>query len=238
MEHIFHSLGDIALRRVYKFVLKQTIGKYLKDDLLLDQLQVKTREGVIEIRDLALDSDQLNLALESLPFTISSASVNLIEAHISYSKLLTESCRFVVDRITVNVEANVKDNNVSSNGLFPSDCDNGQHISEIDGVRGEASVAISEEAEEGLTFIAQWIEIVVAKLRVEIRHIDFQFSSSKGRSLMLHLSDLNFCNGDPSIMSNSSSLDASRNVMNSVDLAQSLLSSCKVCHFVTIVFMN
>ncbi len=238
MEHIFHSLGDIALRRVYKFVLKQTIGKYLKDDLLLDQLQVKTREGVIEIHDLALDSDQLNVTLESLPFTITSASVNLIEAYLSYSKLLTESCRFVVDRITVNLEAKVKDSNVSSNGLFPPDCDTGQHVSENDRIGSEASVTISEEAEEGLTFIAQWIEIVVAKLRMDIRHIDFQFSSSKARSLMLQLSDLSFCNSDPSIMSNSSSLDASRNVMNSVDLAQSLLSSSKVCRYVAFGLMK
>lgn len=235
MEYIFHSLSDIALRRVYKFVLKQTIGKFLKDDLLIDQLQVKTREGIVRIHDLALDCGKLNSEIEELPISISSASINLIEAHISYSTLLTESCRFVIDTITIHVEpteptvgqkATVTSNTSGNKISSPlTENDTAQQRDTPEGV------PISDEAEEGLSFIAQWIEIIVAKLCIEINNIEIIFNSSKERGLRgisLSLVDLRFLNSDPSLFNTATSLEASRSVMNSIDLAQSLLSSTKV----------
>jgi hypothetical protein len=233
MDYIFHSLSDIALRRVYKFVLKQTIGKYLKDDLLIDQLKVQTREGIIRINDLELDCIKLNDEIGHLPFSIAKASINEIEAFVSYSTLLTESCRFVVDTITINVEPNSRFT-PSGLGLSETDspkfCDASTHLDQDTG--------ISDEAEEGLTFIAQWIEIIVAKLRIAVKNIAIQLNPVKGRGVSLCLSDLQFWNSDPSILSNANSIDASHHMMNSIDLAQSLLSSSKVSNFVVVLHFS
>ena len=44
-----------ALRRAFKFLLKRALGRFLRDDLDAEQLDVALGSGVFEIRDAALD---------------------------------------------------------------------------------------------------------------------------------------------------------------------------------------
>ena len=54
-----------ASKRLYKFILKRLIGKFLADDLDFDQLDVKPMSGEVQLSDLALNVDLLNEALHS-----------------------------------------------------------------------------------------------------------------------------------------------------------------------------
>ncbi|KAJ0401611.1 hypothetical protein ATCC90586_007053 [Pythium insidiosum] len=55
------QLTDPALKRLYKFVLKRLIGRFLADDEIdLDQLDVHLRSGRLELCDLMLSAEMLN----------------------------------------------------------------------------------------------------------------------------------------------------------------------------------
>ena len=60
METFFNKLTDIGLRRLYKFILKRTIGVYLESELLIEQLEVSSREGLVTLNDLKLNCDLIN----------------------------------------------------------------------------------------------------------------------------------------------------------------------------------
>lgn len=52
--------ADWALRRVLKFVLKRSVGRYLQTELDLEQLDVQLGSGAVELRSVLLDCDRLN----------------------------------------------------------------------------------------------------------------------------------------------------------------------------------
>jgi hypothetical protein len=60
MESFFSKLTDIGLRRLYKFILKRTIGIYLESELLIEQLHVSSRDGMVTLNDLKLSCDLIN----------------------------------------------------------------------------------------------------------------------------------------------------------------------------------
>lgn len=55
--------ADWALRRVLKFVLKRSLGRYLQTELDLDQLDVQLAAGAVELRSVLLNCDTISAAL-------------------------------------------------------------------------------------------------------------------------------------------------------------------------------
>ena len=77
--NLLEKLTDIGLRRLYKFVLKRSIGRYLDEELRLDQVKVQSRDGLVTINNVGLNCDVLNeeimnLSVESA-FILKRASV-------------------------------------------------------------------------------------------------------------------------------------------------------------------
>jgi hypothetical protein len=165
MDYVFNQLTDITLRRLYKFILKRTIGKYLEDDLLIDQLQVISREGKVKLKNIKFNVAVINEEFfADAPVKLVSVKIEELEVHVAYKTLLTESCRFVVSQAEVVFEPNsgkseTKTTN-STKGVESSD----QNESD-DGPLSDND-AVSEDSQKGLSFIAHWIEIVVARLQV------------------------------------------------------------------------
>ena len=93
---------DASLKRIYKFILKRSIGRYLKDDLVMEQLNVNSRSGEIFVSDLELDNTQLNEDfLSSQPFRIISATVKLLDARLSYALLSGEGSLLSVNGVEI-----------------------------------------------------------------------------------------------------------------------------------------
>ena len=88
---LLDSLFFSPLKRLYAFILKKSIGKFLKSPLLLDQLDVQLNAGVVELRDLELSVEALNELCVDLPVSVVCASVSLIRLRIPWHSLLTES---------------------------------------------------------------------------------------------------------------------------------------------------
>lgn len=101
----FKQLTDPALKRLYKFVLKRMIGRFLAaDELDLDQLDVHLRSGRLELCDLLLDADVLNAELceaQGLPFRVKKGYLGSVRVAISYANIMSESCLVEIDDIEV-----------------------------------------------------------------------------------------------------------------------------------------
>lgn len=202
MDGIFRSITDNSLRRIYKFILKRVLGRYLRDELLVEQVVVQSREGVVLLRDLVLNADIINDDfLFATPFKIVSASVKEIRIYISYSSLLTESCKFEVDSVDLFVQIEQEDGRRKSR----EEDENGN----VSGAEEEQEQATLEEvpsfgadtAQEGLGYLAYWIQIVIAKLKAHINHVAIHIlppkASHTSLSLRVDLFDLAFHNTDP-----------------------------------------
>lgn len=59
------SATDWALKRVLKFLLKRSLGRYLRNELDLQQLDVQLGSGTLELRDVLLNCDNINQQLVS-----------------------------------------------------------------------------------------------------------------------------------------------------------------------------
>ena len=101
--NIFSSITDIGLRRVYKFVLQRVLGPFLDDDLLLDQVSLSSRDGRVEIDDIALSCEQLNGFLGDAPFRLRSCKLGHLAATLSYSNMLEDGISLTVSGVILEI---------------------------------------------------------------------------------------------------------------------------------------
>eukprot|EP00644_Phytophthora_capsici_P016491 jgi/Phyca11/536388/estExt2_fgenesh1_pg.C_PHYCAscaffold_520036 len=169
----FKQLTDPALKRLYKFVLKRMIGRFLTDELDLDQLDVHLRSGRLELCDLLLNADVLNAELceaQGLPFKVKKGYLGSVRVAISYASIMSESCLVEIDDIEII--------------LVPLDPDEVQTRQSFTGNPEERQDKVEQKAEqktippepvdeisqEGLDFVASWIEQVTSKIKTGEQH--------------------------------------------------------------------
>jgi hypothetical protein len=226
--NFFGSLTDAALRRVYKFVLKRSIGKYLQDEFVLDQVEVKTREGTIKLYDLNFNVNELNEEfLYAFPIKLESLTINELEVHLSYLNILQESCQFFVDTVELSfVKGNVlaTPTDISSDGNAHKVFSNTNSTSREHEDRDD--ISFSSDGQSGLNFIAHWVEVILSRLRIQVNKAIVRIvSDAEGTEFCLELRSLNFLNGDPSTDSmQSSSLQYSSALIGNSSLKSSFLS--------------
>jgi len=80
-----------ALRRAFKFLLKRALGRFLRDDLDAERLDVALGSGVFEIRDAALDRAALDQLLAAgnaaIPARVRSARVGRLRVTVPWHSL-------------------------------------------------------------------------------------------------------------------------------------------------------
>nr|CCA27528.1 autophagyrelated protein putative [Albugo laibachii Nc14] len=183
------QLTDPALKRLYKFVLKRLIGRYLAhDELDLDQLDVHVRAGKIELCDLKLNADVLNAEWFdfwsspsqkkgfSAPFRIEKGYIGSVRVTISYAKILTESCTVEFDDIELLLVPNKvqscsdpkHDRPVEESAHMNSSNDSDpKSIENSERVESQRDLI----SQEGLDFVASWIEQVTARIKVTVSNV-------------------------------------------------------------------
>jgi hypothetical protein len=223
------DLTDIGLRRVYKFVLKRLLGKYLYDEIILEQISVNSRDGKVSLCDLNFDPTVLNEDIPpDIPFEFVSLFVNRLEATISYRNILSESCVFSADEVLIvlrNVDTTVVRQCCSQ--PFGSAADSSDK--NID--RGDP--VSSAEGESGLSFIAHWMEAIISRLQVRIGTVKVQVQNEMiDSSIHVTVDSIVFFNGESQEISSTSasSLQYSASLMVNSSLKSKFLSqSRKVC---------
>lgn len=73
-------LLDWTLKRVLKFILKRTLGRYLKTEVDLDQIDVQLGKGTLELQNVLLNCDNINQQLVRQPLRDSSICSRSLDA--------------------------------------------------------------------------------------------------------------------------------------------------------------
>uniref|UniRef100_A0AAV1UYY7 Autophagy-related protein 2 n=1 Tax=Peronospora matthiolae TaxID=2874970 RepID=A0AAV1UYY7_9STRA len=190
----FKHLTDPALKRLYKFVLKRMIGRFLAaDELDLDQLDVHLRSGRLELCDLLLNADVLNAELceaQGLPFRVEKGYMGSVRVAISYANIINESCLVEIDDVEIVLvplnKAEAKPTGTSDAGQTEA----GEQEQEDSGEakRDTTHEEVDEISREGLDFVASWIEQVTSKIKVTLSNVCLRLETGEqhnGRDVAL-----------------------------------------------------
>jgi len=77
---------------VFRFALRRALGKALKNDIDVEQLDVALGAGTLELRDLVLDCDYLTRQLGHESLRVEEGRVGWVRATIPWNALGTKSC--------------------------------------------------------------------------------------------------------------------------------------------------
>ncbi|KAF4149069.1 Autophagy-related protein C terminal domain [Phytophthora infestans] len=186
----FKQLTDPALKRLYKFVLKRMIGRFLAaDELDLDQLDVHLRSGRLELCDLLLNAEVLNAELceaQGLPFKVKKGYLGSVRVAISYANIMSESCLVEIDDIEIILVPLEKDEaQTRPSCTEPEEKEQKQDKQEKKPLAPEP---VDEISQEGLDFVASWIEQVTSKIKVTLSNICLRLETGEqhnGRDVAL-----------------------------------------------------
>ncbi|CAH0519484.1 unnamed protein product [Peronospora belbahrii] len=191
----FKQLTDPALKRLYKFVLKRMIGRFLAaDELDLDQLDVHLRSGRLELCDLLLNADVLNTELceaQGLPFKVKKGYLGSVRVSISYASIMSESCLVEIDDIEIilvpldkHETQEIRRNDLALNAALQQN----QEDSGRQERKPMMTEVVDEVSQEGLDFVASWIEQVTSKIKVTLSNICLRLETGEmhnGRDVAL-----------------------------------------------------
>lgn len=198
MNYITGFLSNLGLKRVCKFILKRALGQYLLNDLDMDQFEVLPKEG-IRIKNIELDAQNFNNKfLNDSSVKCVSALITEIDIFISVSRIFNDSCHVIVRKLEVILAPNdipedinedekeeIEHNPLESeenkivrdrfkekaSKLINSDSDSDEDVGE-------------EEDNEGLDYIANWIENFILKLRGTVDFITINVLSKSYSSAL------------------------------------------------------
>lgn len=189
----FKQLTDPALKRLYKFVLKRVIGRFLAaSELDLDQLDVHLRAGRVELCDLLLNADVLNAELceaNGLPFRVKKGYLGSVRVAISYTNIMSESCLVEIDDVEIVLVplSATDDEDDELAAAFPDESKTAAGTKQTAaGAQNNVDPAVAartaqkskpkkehvdEVSQEGLDFVASWIEQVTSKIKVTLSNV-------------------------------------------------------------------
>jgi hypothetical protein len=158
---------------------------------------VDSGQGLISIHNLRLDCGVLNQYLKDSPFQLIDAEISELRASISYNSLLSDGCNLTCRGIKFII-APQRSAAPKGDPSFPS-----EKFSEPDLSTSTRDLGQLEEqlADDSVGFIAQWIEVIIARLKVSVEDLHVIFlSNNTGKAcpaVHLTLSALEFYNSHP-----------------------------------------
>ncbi|KAL4167128.1 hypothetical protein KRP22_012615 [Phytophthora ramorum] len=191
----FKQLTDPALKRLYKFVLKRMIGRFLAaDELDLDQLDVHLRSGRLELCDLLLNAEVLNAELceaQGLPFKVKKGYLGSVRVAISYANIMSESCLVEIDDIEIILVPLDKEEAHTRKSYTEATGEKAEKQVETEATAEKKPATpepVDEISQEGLDFVASWIEQVTSKIKVTLSNICLRLETGEqhnGRDVAL-----------------------------------------------------
>lgn len=225
--NFLETLGDLSLRRLYKFILKSMIGRYLENELLIDQLSVRSRDGLVTLSDISLNCDVLNdeilqASSKQLPFRITKATVRSFEAKVSYSLLLAEGCQVHANGLEIILEpyTGKPSHNPSANQKKTNTNTTQNHLDREEDSNAENNY--SNDSANSLEFIAKWIEIIVASLQFHINDVVLRLNNPSGDAdIKFSFSKVSYYNTHPQSLRSNTDTSLSFTVKSSQTFAGS-----------------
>eukprot|EP00736_Rhodelphis_marinus_P001815 Rmarinus@m.17237 len=194
------------LKRLYKYVLKKILGKYLKHPLNHEQIEVDLTQGEVQLSDLALSTEAINTILgPSSPVLCKSAFIHHVKLDIPWKNIVEKDCSVSLDTVLITFVPAAQ---------FVPDGDNSMTASRMSTASTEHSIAGSirvdptyesdedEEKEgnvremEGLEILERLMERILARTKVSISNLSIRLitadDKSERDSMMEHAIALEF----------------------------------------------
>ena len=164
---------------------------------------MESRTGLVSLKNLRFNVKLLNELLQGMPFQIVSAEVAELQATISYDTLLADGCNLTVRGCKVvftPVDPPSASSSTSAAGhkKHPASSNSSKAPSSFtpETERSDPSRHSGGEEDDPLLFIAQWIEVVIARLQCTVEDLEVilvshaqlasQFSGKGGSPLPAH----------------------------------------------------
>ncbi|XP_046351358.1 autophagy-related protein 2 homolog A-like isoform X1 [Haliotis rufescens] len=161
-------------KRACRYLLQRYVGHFLKEKLSLDQLSVDLYSGKGVIKELNLDVEALNEALESvnIPLEIVDGFIGSISVSIPWTSLLTDSTTVEVTGLELTIQPKQWDD--SGDSLDTLSMLNSMHMTSSMQLAQEVlkSEKLTEEAAEettgfeGVQMFAQTIDAVLSRIKM------------------------------------------------------------------------
>ena len=176
-----------VLKKMYKTILKRVLGKYLTDELDVDQFDVNLIAGSLILNTLDLNIEEMNSILENMktPFRFTSCMVDHFELKIpSLDGLLSEGCNVTVAGVEANLilfeddqddnleKTNAKRENTNS---VTSKDDNNNNNNNSDGNNNNNVTSTGE----GLADLTALIERIASKINLTITDVHIEIHIPK-----------------------------------------------------------
>ncbi|CAM6122683.1 unnamed protein product [Calypogeia fissa] len=178
-----------ATKRVCKFFMKRLLGRMLRSELDLEQLEVQLGFGTIQLKDIFLNTDYLNDQLGDASVAIKEGSIGSVRAKIPWKVLTTESCEIEVDELKLVIVPRPQCEENGSNNPAPSEIDDLRFVdgpqyplgdadaSGLGPVGGGAYMGV----DDGVRMIAKMVERVLLGLRVKVSNMIIVFEEQPGK---------------------------------------------------------
>lgn len=152
-------------KRGCRYILQHYLGDFLQERIRLEQLSVDLFNGTGSVSNINLDLSSLNeqLASVGVPIEVLDGFVRNIKVEIPWSNMMKDSCTLTLKglELTVQMAEEVMTMQGMCESLFQTACTMTTSI-EI----AEKVVQDSEEATEGLDSLAQYIENILARVKI------------------------------------------------------------------------
>ncbi|CAM6061747.1 unnamed protein product [Sphagnum tenellum] len=181
-----------ATKRVCKFFMKRLLGRILRSELDLEQLDVQLGSGKIQLKDLALNTDYLNDQLGETSLVIKEGLVGSITAKIPWKVLAAEACEIEVNDLELVVFPRVAAYHATCGGgetwgktcinkeLQPQDPHHHFSLSkgegDLCGTGGGGCGGAYVGVDDGVRMIAKMVERVLSGLRVKVTNLTIRWT--------------------------------------------------------------
>eukprot|EP00002_Diphylleia_rotans_P014070 TRINITY_DN2736_c0_g1_i9.p1 TRINITY_DN2736_c0_g1~~TRINITY_DN2736_c0_g1_i9.p1 ORF type:complete len:1818 (-),score=341.60 TRINITY_DN2736_c0_g1_i9:95-5548(-) len=91
------------IKKLAKFLLKRTLGNYLKHQLDLEQLDFQLSEGALHLKELELEPQALSALSTDLPVLFQHGYIGGIQLAIPWRNIYKEPCRVTVEDVVIHL---------------------------------------------------------------------------------------------------------------------------------------
>ena len=162
-------------------------------------MELEQETGLFHIRDVPLDCTVLNEYMKYSPVSFSSVTVTELVVTISWASI-NDGCTITLDGVKATL-CNRSDVRATSAACSPSsERTSNASAAGLADRKGELPVpSIEEREEDGVVFLANWIDIIISRFRVELKNIqvDLMGQVDVGSALRLSIDNINYFNSKP-----------------------------------------
>ncbi|KAJ1725083.1 autophagy- protein 2 [Coemansia erecta] len=98
------AVSNSLQKRLVKFLLRRTVGQFLKTELDDENLDVQLSGGQLRLKNVQLSEEALNDAIIGLPVVVRSGVIGAVSISIPWTQLWTGHCELQIDDLEIKTQ--------------------------------------------------------------------------------------------------------------------------------------